>query len=213
MPSELELGLQNLTSLNLLSINATSQLRSFPEVPLPSELRSLLIIACTRIDFLPRSWMCSSNTSLETLNIIYSSFRYIAKVQLPPNLRRLIIEGCDYLTIVLDEEEVQASCSNHLEYMGNTSCPSPSSSLSKSDERSNSHPEINQPSRASIVSRDSIQGKALKYLHISGCQKLVSLATSFHHYVSLEELILTNCENLVTLPCGMNYLTSSNFSH
>ncbi|KAK2636999.1 hypothetical protein Ddye_031791 [Dipteronia dyeriana] len=135
------------------------------------------------------AWMHSSNTSLEELSIRNcDSLTCIARVQLPPNLKQLVIGYCSNLPSLLDEEKVSGSCNNAscLEHLIIYSCPSLTSLWSKSNELP----------------------KALRYLSVRKCSRLESIAEGFHAYMKLEELYLKDCEKLETLPSGINNLTS-----
>ncbi|KAK1552319.1 hypothetical protein Q3G72_014509 [Acer saccharum] len=126
--------LHSLSFLRGLSLEHCPQLISIPEAALPSELRFIAIKNCDGLESLPKSWMQSSNTSLERLSIEgCDSLTYIAKVQLPPNLKMLKIENCHSLQTLVEKEEVSitheenengGSCWNNvpLEYLYINGC-------------------------------------------------------------------------------------------
>ncbi|KAK1552059.1 hypothetical protein Q3G72_009734 [Acer saccharum] len=106
-PVKLEEALQSLSFLRGLSITGSNKIISLMEASLPSQLRFIVIHNCDALQSLPTSWMHRSNTSLKNLSIGYChSLKCIARVQLPPNLKRLEIKHCSNLLTVLDEEEV-----------------------------------------------------------------------------------------------------------
>ncbi|KAK0574843.1 hypothetical protein LWI29_030004 [Acer saccharum] len=173
-PVKLEQVLQSLRFLRGLSITDSPQIFSFQEASLPSQLRFIFIYKCDSLQSLPRAWMHSSNTSLKNLSIGHcDSLKCIARVQLPPNLKRLEIKHCSNLLSVLDEEEVSGSCNNTscLEHLRIKYCPSLTSLWSKSNELP----------------------KALRYLRIENCSKLESIAEGFHDNTKLEELYIVDC--------------------
>ncbi|KAK2633974.1 hypothetical protein Ddye_028766 [Dipteronia dyeriana] len=146
------------------------------EADLPLELRFIVIKKCNALEPLPMSWMQSSNTSLEILSIQQcDSLTYIARVQLPPNLKKLEIIRCSSLQILVDEEKNVNSdiCRNNL------------------------------PLECSKIFYCQSKGnlpKAHKNLYILGCSKLESIAGSVHGNTSLETLEIQQCENLKVLP-------------
>ncbi|KAK0573449.1 hypothetical protein LWI29_008168 [Acer saccharum] len=100
--------LHSLSFLRGLSLEHCPQLISIPEAALPSELRFIAIKNCDALESLPKSWMQSSNTSLERLSIEgCDSLTYIAKVQLPPNLKMLKIENCHSLQTLVEKRKFQ----------------------------------------------------------------------------------------------------------
>ncbi|TXG55864.1 hypothetical protein EZV62_017177 [Acer yangbiense] len=189
-PVKLEQALQSLCFLRGLTIRESKEIKFFPEACLPSQLRFIDIDQCDAVQSLPMAWMHSSNTSLEELSITNCySLRSIARVQLPSNLKRLEIKYCSNLLTLLDEEEVSGSCcrsTSCLEKLITEDCPSLTSLWSSSG---------NLP-------------KALRYLSITKCSKLESIAKGFHDNTKLEKLYIVDCEKLETLPSGINNLIS-----
>ncbi|KAJ0095513.1 hypothetical protein Patl1_17103 [Pistacia atlantica] len=96
--------LHNLTSLTDISIKNCSNLVSFTEVVgLPSQLRSITIENCKARGV--EALVHSSMTALESFKISdCESVKYIARVQLPPNVKRLDIKYCNNLQTLVDNE-------------------------------------------------------------------------------------------------------------
>ncbi|KAJ4723714.1 NB-ARC domain-containing disease resistance protein [Melia azedarach] len=93
-------GLEKLPQA-LLSL---SSLVSFPEFPLPSQLRTITICGCHALESFPEAWMHGSNASLERWDISdCNSLTYIARVQLPPTLKMLCIKFCGNLRTLVEE--------------------------------------------------------------------------------------------------------------
>ncbi|KAI9170215.1 hypothetical protein LWI28_024604 [Acer negundo] len=173
-PVKLEQALQSLSFLRGISIKCSKEIKFFPETGLPSQLRFIDIDKCDALQSLPMAWMHSSNTNLEELSVRFcDSLTCIDRVQLPTNLKQLVIGYCSNLLSVLDEEEVSGSCNNTscLEHLIIYSCPSLTSLWSKSNELPNS----------------------LRYLSIRKCSKLESIAECFHDNTKLEELYIVDC--------------------
>ncbi|TXG55863.1 hypothetical protein EZV62_017176 [Acer yangbiense] len=205
--------LQSLSFLRGLSITESHKITSFQEASFPSQLRFIVIRNCDALQSLPMAWMYSSNTSLKILSIGYcDSLTCIARVQLPPNLKRLEIEHCPNLLTVLDEEEFSGSCNNTscLEHLKIEDCPSLTSLWSKSGELPYTLRKITL-SRCSNLATLASSGnlpKSLRNLSITECSKLKLIAKNFHDNTKLEKLYIEDCEKLETLPIGINNLIS-----
>ncbi|KAI9170365.1 hypothetical protein LWI28_026845 [Acer negundo] len=203
-PVKLEEALQNLSSLRGLSISVSPGIISFPEASLPSQLSFMVIRKCNALHSLPRAWMHSSNTSLKNLSIGYClSLTSIARVQLPPNLKRLEIKYCTNLLTVLDEEEVSGSCKNtsRLEHLKIRYCPSLTSLWSKSNELPDTLRKIKLSTCSNLATLASSGNlpKSLRYLSIKGCSKLESIAKGFHDNTKLEKLYLQDCDSYLVI--------------
>jgi hypothetical protein len=148
-----------------------------------STLREICISHCNSLESLPNC----KNMCVEYINIYgCDSLKRIAIGQLPLTLKRLIIEFCENMLILVDEDDTN-SCSNNtslLEYLSISQCPS-LKSLFLSGELPAS----------------------LKHLRIGSCRKLESIAKSFHHNSSLEKVVIESCENLKSLPVGIHTLS------
>ncbi|KAK4842509.1 hypothetical protein QYF36_022895 [Acer negundo] len=106
-PVKLEQALQSLSFLRGITVRESKEIKFFPEAGLPSQLRFIVIEECDALQSLPMAWMHDSNKSLEELSIrSCDSLTCIGRVQLPPNLKRLVINHCSNLLTVLDGEVV-----------------------------------------------------------------------------------------------------------
>ncbi|KAK1557293.1 hypothetical protein Q3G72_021944 [Acer saccharum] len=87
--------LHSLSFLRGLSIEDCPKLVSIPDSALPSELIFIAINKCNALQSLPKSWMQSSNTSLEELSIEYcDSLTDIAGIMQSPNLKKFTLKFC-----------------------------------------------------------------------------------------------------------------------
>ncbi|XP_031279872.1 putative disease resistance RPP13-like protein 1 [Pistacia vera] len=162
---ELPRALQNLRFLREISVMNCPKLVSFPpDAGLPSHLRFINIKGCDALESLPQAWICSSNMYLESMFIEEcAAFTHIFKVQLPPNLKRLIIRSCNNLRTVVDEGEVSVPNTSLLEDLVISQCPN----------------------LVSLTSGGNLP-KSLKYVSINECSKLESMAEGLHDNTSFE---------------------------
>ncbi|KAM3685487.1 hypothetical protein ACJW31_11G121500 [Castanea mollissima] len=176
-----DVGLQHLRSLRVLKISTCPKLMSLVaeeveeqlQLGLPSTLREIEIINCNALVSLPKAMICDSLTSF-------------AIGQLPPTLKRLKIDRCMNMMILLDEEDINYFCSNKslLEYLEAIECPS----------------------LKSLTSSGELPA-TLKQLHISSCQNLESIAKRLHNNSSLERISVSDCDNFKSLPMGIHTLS------
>ncbi|XP_031279832.1 putative disease resistance protein At3g14460 [Pistacia vera] len=205
--------LHNLSSLTDISIKNCSNLVSFAEVVgLPSRLRSITIENCKARGV--EALVHSSMTSLESFKISdCESVKYIARVQLPPNLKRLDIKYCNNLQTLVDnevsemlEESINSGSSQNtslLEYLNIKDCESLASLLS--------HGELpcsvkcieidNCPNLVSFSPRGNLP-TALGYLSIRQCSKLESIAERVNDNTSLQEIEIMDCPSFIPFPDG-----------
>ncbi|KAL9429691.1 hypothetical protein AB3S75_031501 [Citrus x aurantiifolia] len=181
----------SLESLEIRSCN------SLVEVALPSQLRSVVIQECNALESLPEAWMQNSNSSLESLRIKRcDSLTYIARIQLPPSLKRLIVSDCCNLRTLMAEQDI---CSS------SRGCTSLTSFSSENELPATlEHLEVSSCSNLAFLSRNGNLPRALKYL-VSLCSKLESLAERLDN-TSLEGIFIYDLENLKSLPAGLHNL-------
>ncbi|XP_059440972.1 putative disease resistance protein At3g14460 [Corylus avellana] len=177
--------LQSLPLLSVLMIrndqkqvSMAEEVKEQPKQGMPSTRNGM--------ESLPKEIMYN-NTCLERIEINgCDSLTHIARGQLPPTLKRLQIQNCKKMLILLDEDE-NNSCSSStslLEYMYIYKCPS----------------------LKSLTSEGELPA-TLQDLTISECGQLESIAESFHHNSSLKCIRIWNCENLKSLPRGIHTLS------
>ncbi|XP_059436522.1 putative disease resistance RPP13-like protein 1 [Corylus avellana] len=179
--------------------------------PLPS-LRVLRIIKCSKLVSLvaeeaneqPQLNLPSTHNGLEPLPraVVYNnsclehicihecdSLTHIAIGQLSPTLKRLQIQSCKNMLILLNEDDTKSckSSASLLEYLEILECPS-LKSLTSSGELPTT----------------------LKHLIIKLCGQLKSIGKSFHHNSSLIKIVIWRCENLKSLPTGIHTLRNLN---
>jgi Leucine-rich repeat (LRR) protein len=129
---------------------------------------------------LPKALMFN-NACLECI-CIYNcdSLTHIASSQLPPTLKRLEIESCKNMLILLDDNDTN-------------SCSSSSTSLLE---------DLNIercPSLKSLTSSGELPA-TLEVVNIYNCGMLELVAKSFHQNSSLEIIYIRSCQNLKSLP-------------
>jgi hypothetical protein len=178
--------LQRLPSLRVLTfyscpklVSLVAEVKEKPQRSFPSTLREISIINCKALESLP-------NACLEKLTITgCDSLKHFAIGQLPQTLKRLVIEFCKNMVILLEDDDTN-SCSSStslLEYLLIQDCPS----------------------LKSLILMGELPA-TLKTFIISNCEKLESMAESFHPDSSLEEIVIIGCENLKSLPMGIHTL-------
>jgi len=181
--------LQHLPCLCFLNISDCSKLVSLVakeveeqlQLGLPSKLRQIDIRDCKVLKSLPKPMM-----HVEDIRIWgCTSLTYFAISQLPPTLKRLFIGHCNMLNLV-DGDDANSCLSNTplLEFLHITYCAS----------------------LISLMSTEELPA-TLKSLTIRNCEKLESIAKSFHHNSSLEFICIRYCENLKSLPMGIQSLS------
>ncbi|KAM3684183.1 hypothetical protein ACJW31_11G024300 [Castanea mollissima] len=197
-----------------------------------NELTSLWQDSLTSLDRL-EIWLCPSliNISLtSTLKVLYikgcGAFKSLPMsnyASLPPTLKRLKIQSCENLQLLIDEGEaatlltkVESIDSNAslLEHLFISDCPSLKCvSLSGDQFASLKHLEIWTCSKlTSLLSRDQLS-MALKYLKVYNCPKLELIADKLHNNASLEYLKISNCEEFKFLSEGLHKLCHLNEIH
>ena len=188
-----DMGLQHLHCLRVLKISTCPKLISLVEeeveeqlqLSLPSTLREIEIIKCNVLVSLPKAMMYNT-TCLERISIDRcDSLTSFAIGQLPPTLKRLKIDRCKNMLILLDED-INCYCRSKsvLEYLEAIECPS----------------------LKSLTSSGELPA-TLKHLHISYCEKLESIAMRLQDNSSLEEISISDCENFKFLPMGIHTLS------
>ncbi|XP_062174636.1 putative disease resistance protein At3g14460 [Alnus glutinosa] len=153
----------------------------------PSTLREIKIRNCNALESLPNAAMYN-NTCLEKIKIFRcDSLKRFAIGQLPQTLKRLEISFCDNMVILLGDDDTnsRSSSTSLLEYLDIKYCPSL---------KSLGIPMGELPA-------------TLKVFTIEGCEKLESIAESFHPNSSLEEIVINHCKSLKSLPMGIHTLS------
>jgi hypothetical protein len=151
----------------------------------PSTLREIYIHNCKALESLPKA-VVYNNTCLEKIKICRcDSLKRFAIGQLPQTLKRLVIERCENMVILVDDTNSCSSSTSLLEYLEIQHCPS---------------------LKSLGIPMGELPAK-LKVFTISGCGKLESIAESFHPDSSLEEIVIFWCENLKSLPMGIHTLS------
>ncbi|XP_062175401.1 putative disease resistance RPP13-like protein 1 [Alnus glutinosa] len=149
---------------------------------LPSKLRNIVIQKCEVLECLPKAMMYN-NTYVEDIHISEcTSLLYFAIGQLPPTLKRLYINKCTNMVILVDGDDIN-SCGNNtslLEYLEISDCPF----------------------LKSLTSSGELPA-TLQHLKIWNCKKLELIARSFHHNSALEVIEISSCENFKSLPMGI----------
>ena len=122
---------------------------------------------------------------------------YIARIQLSPSLKRLIIKRCPNLRTLTLKQDISRSSS------GSTSLTPFSSENELPDTLE--HLEVTHCSNLAFLSWNGNLPRALKYLYVKDCSKLESLADRLDN-TSLEEITISCLENLKSLPDGLHNL-------
>ncbi|KAK2661634.1 hypothetical protein Ddye_000208 [Dipteronia dyeriana] len=197
--TKLPQALHSLDCLRRICISNCSELVSFPEATLPSQLRAIDIESCNALKWLPDTWM--DCTSLEYLSISKcGSLKYLARKQLPPNLKEMMIKNCNNLKTLMQEGKYSLPSST----FGTEVCPSTTSPFSKSEFLATL--EIEKCHTLENLSSSGYLPKALKYLSLISCSKLESVAERFHDNTCLGEIVIRYCESLQFLPEDMQKL-------
>ncbi|XP_059461499.1 putative disease resistance protein At3g14460 [Corylus avellana] len=186
------------------------------------------------MEFLPKEIMYN-NTCIERIEISgCDSLKHFAIGQLPPTLKRLCIQNCKSMIILLDEDDAN-SCNTStslLEFLEIWKCPSlkflTSSvellatlkhldvkdcgklvSIAKSEElpATLQHLTIWNCGQLESIAKSEELPATLQQLNIKYCRQLESIAKSFHHNSSLEKIKIWRCENLKSLPTGIHTLS------
>ncbi|KAH9734070.1 hypothetical protein KPL71_017256 [Citrus sinensis] len=166
-------ALLTLSSLTEMRIYGCTSLVSFPE------LRTVTIKGCDALESLPEAWMQNSSTSLESLAIdSCDSLTYIARIQLPPSLKRLIIFRCDNLS----------SCSNLAFLSRNGNLPQALKYL-----------KIRDCSKLESLA-ERLDNTSLEEITISWLENLKSLPVGLHNLHHLEKIRVDGWPNLESFP-------------
>ncbi|KAJ4724579.1 NB-ARC domain-containing disease resistance protein [Melia azedarach] len=211
-------GLQ--CKLHYLQLKDFQSLAKLPHALLSlRSLKEILLVECDSLEYsFPEAWMHNTNISLESLIIeCCNSLTYIAKVRLPPSLKRIKIHDCKNLRSLIDEDQVSvmeleedinggySRYTSVLEELDIYECPSLTSLFSKSG-----LPSTIQKVRvvkclklALLSSREKLP-KALQYLHLYQCSELESIAERLDDNTSLETIRVENCQNLRILPNNLH---------
>ncbi|XP_044507239.1 putative disease resistance RPP13-like protein 1 [Mangifera indica] len=210
--------LHNLSSLTDISIQNCPNLVSFAEVVgLPSQLRSITIENCKARGI--EALVHGSMTSLESFSSSdCESVKYIARVQVPPKLKRLHIKYCNNLQTLVDKEDFNmqeesiSRCSSSpnismLEYLNIRCCESLASLWSHGElPCSLKYIEVDScPNLVSFSSNGNLP-TALEYLRIRQCSKLERIAEKVNDNTSLQIFRIDGCQNLKLLPDCLNKL-------
>ncbi|KDO37367.1 hypothetical protein CISIN_1g006296mg [Citrus sinensis] len=192
----------SLSSLKEIEIYGCSSLVSFPEVALPSKLKTIKIREYDALKSLPEAWTCDTNSSLETLYIEHCrTLTYLAGVQLPRSLKRLDILSCDNIRTLTVEEGIQSSSGSRrhtsylLEKLEIWNCRSLTCIFSKNE----------LPATLESLEVGNLP-PSLKSLRVERCSKLESIAERLDNNTSLETINIWRCENLKFLPSGLHNL-------
>ncbi|KAL5786900.1 hypothetical protein ACOSP7_003849 [Xanthoceras sorbifolium] len=180
--------------LKRICISYCSELVSFSEATLPSQLRAIDIESCNELKYLPDTWMDS--TSVEFLSVSgCESLMYLARKQLSLNLKKLVIKRCNNLKTLMQEENntLQSSKSGYL--------PEAQKVLPATLE----HIEIQDCNNLAYLSSSGYLPKALKYLLLHWCSRLKSIAERFYNDTCLKAIDIVGCENLL-LPVDLQRL-------
>jgi hypothetical protein len=189
-----EVLLEHLPSLGVMRIHNCTKLVSLTakeeedqlQLGLPFKLRDFKIKDCEDMESLPKE-MKYNNTYLEKILIEgCTSLTNFAVGQLPPTLKQLYIERCTNMVILVDGDDINS-------YGNNTSVLE---SLDISD----------CPSLKSLTSSGELPTATLKFLYIWNCEKLESIAKSFHPNSSLEKINIDILSSLKSLPKGIHSL-------
>ncbi|KAJ4723705.1 Disease resistance protein [Melia azedarach] len=196
-------ALLSLNYLKEMEIIDCNSLVSFPEAPLPSQLRKITISECHALKSFPESWMHDSNASLESWEIGgCDSLKYIARAQLPPTLKKLYIRYCRNLRTVVKQECAHISSGRYfslLELLDIEGCRSLTSLFSKNDLPATVE-RILIYSCANFELRGNLP-KALKRLDVFPWPKLELLVEMLDDSVALEDIyISTDSHNLKFIP-------------
>ncbi|XP_057977517.1 putative disease resistance RPP13-like protein 1 [Malania oleifera] len=178
---------QHFNSLRRLMVSSCPQLAFFEgegkeeemQHGLPCGLEYLRICCCDKLEKLPRGLY--TLTTLAELSIRgCPSMTSLPETGLPSALRRLEIQNCRALNSLTKG----MTHSTNLEYVSISNCPSLMSLSSK-----------------------GMLPSTLKRLEITHCQKLESIAeVGMATNSSLESMVIWTCENLKSLPDGLNRL-------
>ncbi|XP_061996651.1 putative disease resistance RPP13-like protein 1 [Rosa rugosa] len=152
-----------------------------------TSLQELHIKGCSSLVSFPDVGLPPCLKVIEIQNC--DSLLHFAKYQIAPSLRRIGIRECEKLKSLIEKKEVvvDSSCSSYcLEYLQIRNCPSLLSLLCK--------PQLS---------------RALKQLRIWDCEQLELITERFlDDTCQLEEIHITTCPNLKSLPEGLCHLTN-----
>jgi hypothetical protein len=144
------------------------------------------------------------------------SLTHIARGQLPPTLKRLYIQNCKNMLILLDEDDAnRCSTSTSLVELPATlqqlrieNCGK-LVSIAKSEELPASLQQlcIRKCGQLESIAKSEELPTTLQQLIIWGCGQLESVAKSFHHNSSLKSIYIGDCKNLKSLPTDIHTLS------
>ncbi|XP_022764227.1 putative disease resistance RPP13-like protein 1 [Durio zibethinus] len=173
---------------------------------IPRHIEDLTIQYCERLERLSES--IHSYRSLTVLRIgACPRLISFSSGNLPPNIKRIAIMGCENLQFFLDGENSNINSTSLLEHLQIGGCKSLISLSSRGE----------LPIRLQLVeicgcenlTSLSSNGKlpvGLKYLRINSCRALESIAQEIQENSSLELISISFCENFRSLPHGLNKL-------
>ncbi|KAK8333680.1 hypothetical protein V6Z12_A10G218400 [Gossypium hirsutum] len=171
----------------LVSIGTDEEREELMQLKIPSSIVSMRISNCGRLGKL--STTLHSLTLLMTLVLFdCPKLTYLARSNLPSNLKVLEIEDCKKLQcLLLDEgEDVDSNNACVLQKLNIDSCES-----------------LKRTNRSELPS-------TLKELQISECPKLESISQEIQDNSSLESIDIEGCDMLQGLPQGLNKLKHCN---
>ncbi|KAH7576041.1 hypothetical protein JRO89_XS02G0281100 [Xanthoceras sorbifolium] len=194
--------LHNLDFLRRICISNCSELVSFPEATLPSQLTAIYIESCNALECLPDTWMDS--TSLECLSVSRcQSLVFLARNQLSQNLKDLVIKYCNNLKTLMREENNTLQSS----IFGTELCPSTTSSFSKSELPATlERIQIEDCEDLKLLPEDLQKLNHLDWISIIGCPSLVSFPAGGLPSMNLTNLQIKHCGKLEALPHNMHQL-------
>ncbi|TXG69177.1 hypothetical protein EZV62_004112 [Acer yangbiense] len=197
--------IQSITFLRELCIENCSNLVSFPEICLLSNLSKLEIKNCNALMSLPVGM--EHNTHLESVKIEgCDSLTFIVRGKLPPSLKRLQVRYCYRLVCLLDDREESITSSSMLE-LHKQNINSRSTSLLENIHSTTAQLSLAYHQALTMLSSSGLLPKTLCSLFITDVPKLESIAERFHNDMSPEYIWITDCDNLKSLPEGLHNLS------
>ncbi|CAK9183585.1 unnamed protein product [Ilex paraguariensis] len=183
-------GLESHTSLKVLKFEKCPKLVSFPEANLPPMLRSLWLTDCSSLESLPNCNSCLEELHLEEC----ASLRSLPMDTLSSTLTSLEIRNCKELESILEPIRLNMEEPGCFRI---SDCPNLKSlRLYKPDFYCSLSYKKGQP----FPTRNSLLTPNLRELSIGGIVNDISFASKFQSLTSLEQLWMTNCDNLESFP-------------